>query len=169
MFLEVLSSIAYKNNILGWCINTFSDRVAFEPPFLFCKFGRGEIYLPVFWRGIWMRQRRTSLLRGVLYPPVLWSDLPACFVAGSDVLSNISSHFLPLPDLRNCSRNLADLWLVNNSVCITVNLPISWPAFEWWQRCSLRRRDRSLVIPTYRLPAFPFKTYKVISSWFWGW
>ena len=28
MFLEVLSSIAYKNNILGWCINTFNDRVA---------------------------------------------------------------------------------------------------------------------------------------------
>jgi len=27
MFLEVLSSIVYKNNILGWCINTFSDRV----------------------------------------------------------------------------------------------------------------------------------------------
>jgi len=27
MFLEVLSFIAYKNNTVEWCINTFSDRV----------------------------------------------------------------------------------------------------------------------------------------------
>ena len=41
-----------------------------------------------------MRRGRTSLLRGLLYPPL----------AGSDEASIISSHFLPLPDFKNALR-----------------------------------------------------------------
>ena len=71
-----------------------------------------------------MRQRRTSLLRDRACPPIFVEGLPADFcgglarlylwrvhppilVAGFDVASIISSHFLPLPDLRNFSRTLA--------------------------------------------------------------
>ena len=32
MFLEILPSIAYKNNTLEWCTNTFSDRVVTNGP-----------------------------------------------------------------------------------------------------------------------------------------
>ena len=39
----------------------------------------------------------------------VWRVYPPIFVAGFDAASIISSHFLPLPDLRNFSRTLAAL------------------------------------------------------------
>jgi hypothetical protein len=49
-------------------------------------------------------------------------EVQGCFIrlAGSDPDSSSRIHFLP------------------------------WPAYEWRERCSLRRRERLLVIPTYR-------------------
>ncbi len=52
MFLEVLSSIAYKNNILGGCINTFSDRVAISDPAFHEGFNECyNIHLKILWHG----------------------------------------------------------------------------------------------------------------------
>ncbi len=41
-----------------------------------------------------MRRRRTSLLGGLLYPPLV----------GSDCVSKLLSHSRPLPDFRNALR-----------------------------------------------------------------
>ena len=98
-----------------------------------------------------MRRRRTSLLGGLLYPPL----------AGSDFNSNSSSHFRPWPDFRNFSRFRADLWSECSSLYNKKKSPISWIPFVLLARCSRRRLSKSLVIPTYRLMLTPKSGHKV--------
>jgi hypothetical protein len=60
-------------------------------------------------RGAQARQRRTSLLGGALYPPVLWQVYPPVRWRAPTSIPNSSSDFLPCPDFRNFSRCRADL------------------------------------------------------------
>ena len=117
--------------------------------------GRGEIYPPSVCGGFECAGGAQAALEGCFllalgeYPPL----------AGSDSYS--SSHLRPWPDFRNFSRFLAELWSWYSSVSNTTNSPRTWLPFDLLERCSLRRLLRSFVIPTYRLPVSPFKTYKV--------
>ena len=110
-----------------------------------------------------MRQRRTSL-------PEADKPAKACFLlaygeypplADCDFTSSSFSHFLPSPDFRNLSLSRALVWSENSSVWSREKSPSTWDPFVSLKWCSLRRRGRLFVMPTYRLPAFPFNTYKV--------
>jgi len=72
------------------------------------------------------------------------------------------SFYFTLLDLKKRVLKISSSGLDFHKNMGTIKSPNSSLPFVFKARCSLNRLEKLLVIPVYRSPAFPFKTYTVI-------